>query len=176
MANMIQVEEEYLNHLIYISEHDVLTGVLNRYGLKRKIGELFNPEGEGFLCVADIDDFKSINDACGHIIGDLVLRAFGQCLNGIRHSSVARLGGDEFFVFIGGIKTEEEVMKEFEALKDRVNAISIPELGNLKITFSLGAHYFKGNIDEVKAIAYSKADKLCYESKKKEGNSVTLGC
>ena len=95
MANMIQVEEEYLNHLIYISEHDVLTGVLNRYGLKRKIGELFNPEGEGFLCVADIDDFKTINDACGHIIGDLVLRAFGQCLNGIRHSSVARLGGDD---------------------------------------------------------------------------------
>ena len=73
-------------------------------------------------------------------------------------------------------ETEEEVMKEFEALKDRVNAISIPELGNLKITFSLGAHYFKGNIDEVKAIAYTKADKLCYESKKKEGNSVTLGC
>ena len=147
MANMIQVEEEYLNHLIYISEHDVLTGVLNRYGLKRKIGELFNPEGEGFLCVADIDDFNS---------------------------SVARLGGDEFFVFIGGIKTEEEVMKEFEALKDRVNAISIPELGDIKITFSMGAHYFKGNIEEVKAIAYSKADKLCYESKKKEGNSVTI--
>ena len=173
---MIQVEEEYLNHLIYISEHDVLTGVLNRYGLKKRISELFNPGGEGFLCVADIDDFKTINDACGHMTGDLVLRAFGKCLTEIKNSSVARLGGDEFFVFISGIKTEEEVMTEFEALKDRVNAILIPELGNLKITFSLGAHYFKGNIDEVKAIAYTKADKLCYESKKKEGNSVTICC
>ena len=171
---MIQVEESYLNNLIYISEHDVLTGVLNRYGLKKRIGELFNPDGEGFLCVADIDNFKTINDACGHMTGDLVLRAFGQCLESITNSSVARLGGDEFFIFIDGITTEEEVMKEFEALKDRVDAIVIPELGNLKMTFSLGAHYFKGNIDEVKAIAYTKADKLCYESKKKEGNSVTI--
>ena len=171
---MIQVEKSYLDQLIYISEHDVLTGVLNRYGLKKRIAELFNPEGEGYLCVADIDNFKTINDACGHMSGDMVLRAFGQCLEGIRNSSVARLGGDEFFIFIDGITTEEEVMKEFEALKDRVNAIVIPELGDLKMTFSLGAHYFKGNIDEVKAIAYTKADKLCYESKKKEGNSVTI--
>ena len=171
---MIQVEKSYLDQLIYISEHDVLTGVLNRYGLKKRIGELFNPEGEGFLCVADIDNFKTINDACGHMTGDKVLRAFGQCLEAIKDSSVARLGGDEFFIFIDGIKTEEEVMKEYDALKDRVNAIVIPELGDLKMTFSLGAHYFKGNIDEVKAIAYTKADKLCYESKKKEGNSVTI--
>ena len=171
---MIQVEEEYLNHLIYISEHDALTGVLNRYGLKKRIAELFNPEGEGYLCVADIDNFKTINDACGHMSGDMVLRAFGQCLEGIRNSSVARLGGDEFFVFIDGVKTEEEVMKEFDDLKDRLNAIVIPALGDMKMTFSLGAHYFKGNIDEVKAIAYTKADKLCYESKKKEGNSVTI--
>jgi GGDEF domain-containing protein len=84
------------------------------------------------------------------------------------------LGGDEFFVFIDGIKTNEEVAKEFDALKEGVNALVIPELGNLKLTFSLGAHYFKGDIDEVKAIAYTKADKLCYESKKKEGNSVTI--
>ena len=171
---MIQVEEAYLNHLIYISGHDVLTGVLNRYGLKKRIAELFNPEGEGYLCVADIDNFKTINDACGHMVGDKVLRAFGQCLETITNSSVARLGGDEFFVFIDGIKTNEEVAKEFDALKERVNALVIPELGNLKLTFSLGAHYFKGDIDEVKAIAYTKADKLCYESKKKEGNSVTI--
>lgn len=171
---MIQVEKSYLDQLIYISEHDALTGVLNRYGLKKRIAELFNPEGEGYLCVADIDNFKTINDACGHMSGDMVLRAFGQCLEGIRNSSVARLGGDEFFIFIDGVKTEEEVMKDFDTLKERVNAIVIPELGDLKMTFSLGAHYFKGNIDEVKAIAYTKADKLCYESKKKEGNSVTI--
>lgn len=171
---MIQVEKSYLDQLIYISEHDALTGVLNRYGLKKRIAELFNPEGEGYLCVADIDNFKTINDACGHMSGDMVLRAFGQCLEGIRNSSVARLGGDEFFVFIDGVKTEEEVMKEFDDLKDRVNAIVISELGDMKMTFSLGAHYFKGNIDDVKAIAYTKADKLCYESKKKEGNSVTI--
>ena len=172
---MIQVEESYLNHLIYISEHDVLTGVLNRYGLKKRIHELFNPDGEGYLCVVDIDDFKAINDAYGHMTGDLVLKAFGQCLCGIRNSYVARLGGDEFFVFVNGIKEEEEIRKEVKVLEDKVNAIVIPEHGNLKITFSMGAHYFKGDIEEVKAIAYGKADKLCYESKKKDGNSVTIG-
>ena len=66
---MIQVEKSYLDQLIYISEHDALTGVLNRYGLKKRIAELFNPEGEGYLCVADIDNFKTINDACGHMSG-----------------------------------------------------------------------------------------------------------
>ncbi len=171
---MIQVEEEYLNHLIYISEHDVLTGVYNRYGLMRKIHELFNPEGEGFLCVADIDHFKSINDACGHMTGDMVLKSFGQCLCGIKNSVVARLGGDEFFVFVDGITKEEDMMKEFDVLKAKVNAINMPELCGMKITFSCGAHYFKGNIDDVIAIAYTKADKLCYESKKKDGNTITL--
>lgn len=173
---MIQVEEEYLNHLIYISEHDVLTGLYNRYGLKRKIHELFDPEGEGFLCVVDIDHFKSINDACGHMVGDMVLKAFGQCLSGIRNSSVARLGGDEFFVFVEGPIAKEDMQKEFKTLEDRLGAIHIPELGDMQVTFSCGAHYFKGGIDEVKAVAYTKADKLCYESKKKEGNSVTMEC
>ena len=128
---MIQVEEAYLNHLIYISEHDVLTGVLNRYGLKKRIHELFNPDGEGYLCVVDIDDFKAINDACGHMTGDLVLKAFGQSLCGIRNSSVARLGGDEVFVFVDGIKEEEDIRKEIKALEDRVHAIVIPELGDI---------------------------------------------
>lgn len=171
---MIQVEESYLNHLIYISEHDVLTGVLNRYGLKNRIHELFNPDGEGFLCVVDIDNFKTINDACGHMAGDLVLKAFGQCLCGIKNSFVARLGGDEFFVFVNGVKEKDDILTEFKALETRVNDIVIPELGDMKVTFSLGAHFFKGNIDDVKAIAYAKADRLCYESKKKCGNSVTI--
>lgn len=172
--NMIQVEESYLNHLIYISEHDELTGVLNRYGIKKRMDEQFEPEGEGFLCMVDVDHFKTINDVGGHQTGDLVLRAFAQCLCGIGNSLVARLGGDEFFVYVGGVDTEEGLRKEFAALEDRVNRIDVPGLGGIKVTFSIGAYYFRGNIDELKLGAYTYADALCYESKKQEGNSFTI--
>ena len=99
---MIQVEEAYLNHLIYISEHDVLTGVLNRYGLKKRIAELFNPEGEGYLCVVDIDNFKTINDTYGHETGDKVLIKIVEVLKKVFRDDdcICRIGGDEFVVFM----------------------------------------------------------------------------
>lgn len=171
---MIQVEESYLNHLIYISEHDELTGVLNRYGLKKRLGEIFTPQNEGFLCIVDIDHFKMINDVGGHQTGDLVLIEFTKCLCGISNSLVGRLGGDEFFIYVKGIETEEGLRREFAALEERINAIDVPCLNGMKITFSIGAKYFRGDLDELKADAYSSADNLCYESKKQDGNSITI--
>lgn len=170
----VQVEESYLNHLIHISEHDELTGVMNRYGIKRKMDELYNPDGQGFICVVDIDNFKVVNDVAGHVAGDVVLRSFAEALVGLRNSHVGRLGGDEFFVFIGGIEDKDELQEEFKALGDRVDAIAVPGHDEIKVTYSAGAYYLRGNREELLQCSYTKPDRLCYESKKIKGNSVTI--
>lgn len=170
----VQVEESYLNHLIYVSEHDELTGVLNRYGGSKRLDEIFSPYGEGFLCIVDIDHFKKINDVAGHVVGDNILKDFANCLCGVANSFVVRMGGDEFFFYVGGIDSKEVLVDEFKLLRDRVEAIDYPELGGMKVTFSLGAYYYKGGLDDVKANAYSMADGLCYDSKKHEGCSWTI--
>lgn len=170
----VQVEESYLNHLIYISEHDELTGVMNRYGIKRKMDELYNPTGQGFICVVDIDNFKVVNDVAGHVAGDVVLKAFAEALTGLRNSHVGRLGGDEFFAYIGGIEDKDELQREFKALEDRINTISVPGHDEIKVTYSAGAYYFKGDREQLLQHSYTKPDRLCYESKKVKGNSVTI--
>jgi len=81
--------------------HDALTGLLNRSEFERRLGELIS-DGEPrvhALCYLDLDQFKVINDTCGHIAGDELLRQLAALLEvevGGEPHAVARLGGDEF--------------------------------------------------------------------------------
>ncbi|HXZ93645.1 MAG TPA: diguanylate cyclase [Burkholderiales bacterium] len=93
--------------LVRRAQHDPLTGLLNRGAfedqLQQALGSV-SPAGAGLvgLLYVDIDRFKSINDALGHQVGDVVLRSFAarlrQCVRSI--DTVARMGGDEFVVLL----------------------------------------------------------------------------
>ena len=94
--------------LLRLSEHDALTGLLNRAGFERRI-EIELEEGRGAqlgLLYVDLDHFKPVNDQYGHPVGDQVLRLFAQRAQAaIRPSdAVARLGGDEFAVLLFGVR------------------------------------------------------------------------
>jgi diguanylate cyclase (GGDEF)-like protein/PAS domain S-box-containing protein len=86
----------------YELSHDELTGLFNRREFKRRLKQLFNTlqanEGEHALCFVDLDEFKAVNDGCGHEAGDELLRQMARLLLGrIRKGDIfARLGGDEF--------------------------------------------------------------------------------
>ncbi|MGX8249266.1 GGDEF domain-containing protein, partial [Escherichia coli] len=88
------------------AHRDALTGVLNRRQLEAVLEQEFLRAGrQGWpLSVAfiDLDDFKKINDAHGHLTGDEVLRAFAGKLQGqLRNSdTVARFGGEEFVALL----------------------------------------------------------------------------
>jgi diguanylate cyclase (GGDEF)-like protein/PAS domain S-box-containing protein len=84
--------------------HDVLTGLLNRTGFEQRMATLLaearTTGGQHVVCYLDLDQFKLVNDACGHVAGDEMLRQVTVLLRKrLRESDVlARLGGDEFGV------------------------------------------------------------------------------
>ena len=91
----------YLNLVVRQANTDGLTGLANRRRFDSLLGAAFTPEGcrmKLSMIMVDIDNFKSINDGFGHVMGDRALEAVGDAL---RHSArkgdlVARIGGDEF--------------------------------------------------------------------------------
>jgi diguanylate cyclase (GGDEF)-like protein len=98
MRMVRRIEDE----LFFKAEHDVLTGLLNRASLRRRIAEAGARADRAGTKVAvmfvDLDDFKTVNDTMGHAAGDIVLReAATRLRDSVRlNDVVARLGGDEF--------------------------------------------------------------------------------
>lgn len=96
MAN-IQAEHDSSRH----ARHDALTGLLNRFGLMKRLDAEYAGGREDFIMFyLDLDGFKPINDSFGHPVGDLILSAVADRLRGATRPTdlVCRLGGDEFVV------------------------------------------------------------------------------
>ena len=93
-----RVEEK----LSFMASHDNLTGLFNRREFenraKRVIAAARQDREEHALCFLDLDQFKVVNDTCGHMAGDELLRQLSRILkNKVRRGdTLARLGGDEF--------------------------------------------------------------------------------
>ncbi len=92
--------------LTHQATHDSLTGLLNRSEFESRLQQLVesarsDPRGHA-MCYLDMDQFKVVNDTCGHTAGDELLRQFASLLRGhVRDSDVvARLGGDEFGILL----------------------------------------------------------------------------
>jgi diguanylate cyclase (GGDEF)-like protein/PAS domain S-box-containing protein len=92
--------------MIYLASHDALTGLINRreleVRLKRAIRGARAERRHHVLLYLDLDEFKVVNDTCGHLVGDEMLKQITALLRSrVRRSDVlARLGGDEFGVLL----------------------------------------------------------------------------
>ena len=121
-----EAEREH-NRLVWLSEHDYLTGMPNRAALESRLeGSIASAQESGVLlgfAFIDIDHFKNVNDTFGHDVGDAVLVSFVKRIqNSLPDSAfVARISGDEFAVLLDGIVSESrlnELMDEvFSAMK-----------------------------------------------------------
>ena len=98
------------SHIEYLATHDALTDLPNRNLLNDRITQAINHAGraESELAVifVDLDHFKHVNDAFGHLVGDELLRVIAQELKALVRSgdTVARLGGDEFVLLLDDVK------------------------------------------------------------------------
>ncbi|MCC5794139.1 MAG: EAL domain-containing protein [Chromatiales bacterium] len=92
----------------YQAAHDALTGLINRAEFERRLDQALDQVRESrtshVVCYMDLDRFKAVNDTCGHMAGDSMLRELaGIIREKVRDSdSVARLGGDEFCMLLIG--------------------------------------------------------------------------
>lgn len=90
----------------YQASHDLLTGLINRREFDRRLERVIQiakrDQSEHVLCYLDLDQFKVINDTCGHTAGDELLRQVGALLqaNVRARDTIARLGGDEFAILM----------------------------------------------------------------------------
>jgi diguanylate cyclase (GGDEF)-like protein/PAS domain S-box-containing protein len=99
-------EQHYVEQLSWQASHDALTGLVNRREFEHRLEALLaqpRPVGrEGSLLYVDMDQFKLINDTCGHQAGDEMLREVCRMLQShLREGdTLARLGGDEFGILL----------------------------------------------------------------------------
>jgi diguanylate cyclase (GGDEF)-like protein len=92
------------DQLVTQATHDELTGLGNRRLLHERIAEALNgvPPPDVHLALIDLDDFKTVNDRLGHLVGDELLKAVATLLRDIAgaRTTIVRLGGDEFAVLL----------------------------------------------------------------------------
>ncbi len=107
-------ESHKLNRqLTYQASHDSLTGLVNRHEfeirLKRARQSTENDNTEHALCFLDLDRFKVINDTCGHVAGDQLLRQLSELMKQTvrKNDTLARIGGDEFVVLMENCTLEQ---------------------------------------------------------------------
>ena len=168
---------ELSSQLTYHATYDALTGLVNRrefeFRLHRVIKTAELEHSENAMCFLDLDQFKIINDTCGHIAGDEMLRQVAQVLqNNIRkRDTLARLGGDEFAVLLENC-TLEQAMRVADSIRESIQDFRfIWENNAFTIGVSIGLvpiNCENENITEV----MKRADAACYEAKEKGRNRV----
>ncbi|GAB5380056.1 MAG: hypothetical protein Alis3KO_16000 [Aliiglaciecola sp.] len=127
------------------SEMDELTGVMNRRAFNRRLDRRLSQsrtEASGLgIAILDIDNFKSINDNFGHVVGDEILKLVSQAIRqAVRETDVvARYGGEEFIILLN-VNSNDEISSLSERVLSNVRNIQYTANGNtIQVTLSGGA-------------------------------------
>ena len=164
--------------LSYQARHDALTGLCNRYAFEQRLQQVIASAGEQnadhALCYLDLDQFKVVNDTCGHVAGDALLRQLARVLQAQvrKQDTLARLGGDEFGVLIEHCASPEAAQQVAQTLCKAVsefrfvwNDLSFP------VSISIGMVALNA-ASESFSEALSAADRACYAAKDAGRNRV----
>ncbi|MFP5505034.1 MAG: EAL domain-containing protein [Gammaproteobacteria bacterium] len=163
--------------LSYQATHDALTGLYNRRAfeeqLKGALESAREEDREHALCYLDLDQFKVVNDTCGHIAGDEMLKQLAQLLQSkVREADVlARLGGDEFGVLLRYC-TLDQARSVAEDLRRTVRDFRfVCEEHSFETGVSIGVVSVTGQTHTLTEIQ-SAADVACYAAKEGGRNRV----
>lgn len=152
-------------------DRDPATGLFTKQYLQKVLGERDGARDGGLLFV-DLDDFKAINDAYGHLVGDAVLRRVAVALRTqLRGDDVpCRWGGDEFLVYLAdtGPAQVEEVASRLRAAAGRMYFDEAP---GLRLGMSMGYAALTGDHWQV---SVARADRALYVSKQNGKNRLTV--
>ena len=157
--------------------HDDLTGLVNRTEFEARLGRLLqaahDSSGEHALLYIDLDQFKLVNDACGHAVGDQLLQQMARMLtDSVRtRDTIARLGGDEFAILMERC-TVDQAQRVAQKLCDRMDDFRfIHEERRFRIGLSIGLVPVDRRWQATAAIQQA-ADTACYAAKEAGRNRV----
>jgi len=164
VARDISLRKTYEEQLVFVSTHDVLTGLYNRAYFETE----FKRASMGrqlpiSVIMADVDGLKRINDSLGHAVGDDLIKTAAEVLSKAFRSGdlVARLGGDEFAVLLPG--ADEAVVSE--SLKRICTEMETCGLQNRPFHLSLSLGAATARIPEEMEQVLREADRRMYENK-----------
>ncbi|KFZ28039.1 hypothetical protein IDAT_10615 [Pseudidiomarina atlantica] len=173
ISEQIQLEEE----LKAAASHDQLTGAYNRrFGdqiLHKELARFNRLQQPISLVLADIDHFKQINDANGHLVGDDVLQEFVQAIEArLRETDyLVRWGGEEFLIILPNT-TRDGAAELAENLRHEVSQRTFSD-ADIKLTASFGISQINSN-DTIESWL-QRADKALYQAKNEGRNQVKKG-
>lgn len=179
-ASFLHIYQNYLQ-LINDSEHDTLTGLLNRKTFDERIMAIMSAHRAGqrrasdnkamqcCLAILDIDHFKKVNDQFGHLYGDEVLLLFAQIMSRTFRDDdqLFRYGGEEFVVILKEVDLTTG-LAVLERFRKAVEAYHFPQVGN--ITASVGAVTISEQ--DLPTTIIGQADQALYYAKENGRNQV----
>jgi diguanylate cyclase (GGDEF)-like protein len=177
--------QQQVRQLAYV---DPLTQLPNRRLLLDRLSQVLNQRSATFgaLMFLDLDNFKPLNDKCGHEAGDFLLMEVAHRLQGcVREAdTVARFGGDEFVVMLPDLSTDEaESALHAQAIAEKIRArlaepyrVEVAKNGKVSLvehacTASVGLTLFVHNDDSLDALL-QRADSAMYRAKEGGRNTV----
>lgn len=163
----------------YQASHDGLTGLSNREEFSLRLTEtLENLKAQGgshTLVELDVDRFRVVNDTCGPIAGDELLRQIANVIHTLtqKHDFSARLGGDEFAIILKDC-TLDDAMQVAKRLQSAVQAHKFIWQKNLfPITLSIGIVPLSVEDTDIHTVL-AAADDACYIAKEEGGNRISI--
>ncbi len=172
--------QEMAQQLSWQATHDALTELINRREFERRLADLIeSAQGtdgkQHAMLFMDLDNFKTVNDTCGHVAGDELLRQLTTVmLSKMRGSdTLARVGGDEFGALLESCPLDQavriangmrEAVRDFRFIwQDKTFGVGV-SIGLVPIDSN------SGNVSRMLAIA----DAICYEAKSKGRDRVQV--
>jgi len=172
--NALKAERE---RLAWQATHDPLTGLANRRAFEAGLESALRDAGSEplALILLDLDQFKIVNDTCGHLAGDRLLREVSALLQRDRrpHDLVARLGGDEFGLVLSrctpfeGVGIAERLRRSFEQFNFAWDGRALAVTSSIGLACELGSNTTPEE-------ALRRADVACYAAKEKGRNRVQV--
>lgn len=175
--SMVHQIEEKTSELIHLSQHDTLTGLYNRYAIETNIAYYLKADlsGQNVLMLMDLDQFKLINDAVGHVAGDELLKQISQICTDIMpdNAMIARVGGDDFYMLLP-LATEAQAVDYARTLLASLQEFRfIWESGEFNIAASLGLVCFSAH-EYTMAALVTAVDTAFYAAKTKGRNQLHI--
>ncbi len=169
---------EHKRALSALSRIDSLTGLLNHGSwkdlLQLKFHKCQQQHSHATIALIDIDHFKRINDAHGHIVGDAVLRQLSvELRRNLRENDLAgRYGGDEFCVILPQMPLAEAA-QVMERMRETFSNYRNPQIPELRVSLSIGLADFQVSYTDA-AIWLNAADRALYMAKDTGRNRVNV--